>query len=57
MSHNSFFVYRIETKYIDASEKGDDRYTHSAKELLVDSVNANDEVGSCTCVVITMDPT
>ena len=55
-SSSFFIVYRIETKYIDAFDKGDERYTMSPKDLLVDAVNINDEIGSCTCVVITMDP-
>ena len=55
---NNVFNYsnRIETKYDEAMSKGDDRYMVSPKSLLVDAVNANTEVGSCTCVIVTMDP-
>ena len=34
---------------------GDDRYIYSPKELLVDAVKKNQEVGSCTCVIVTLD--
>ena len=34
---------------------GDDRYIYSPKELLVDAVKMNQEVGSCTCVILTLD--
>lgn len=34
---------------------GDDKYLYSPKELLVDSVKQNKEIGSCTCVVVTLD--
>ena len=35
--------------------KNDDRYRYSPKELLIDSVNENREIGSSTCVLATLD--
>ncbi len=35
--------------------KKDDRYMMNPRELLVDSVNENREVGSCTCVLTNLD--
>lgn len=32
-----------------------DIYMASPRNLLVDAVNRNDEVGSCTCVIVTLD--
>lgn len=34
---------------------GNDRYLYNPKELLVDAVKENQEVGSCTCVILTLD--
>jgi len=33
----------------------DDRYTASPKELMIDAVRKNDEIGSCTCCILTLD--
>ena len=41
----------IDTLY----ETGNDRYLYSPKELLVDAVAQNQEIGSCTCVIVTLD--
>jgi protein phosphatase PTC7 len=41
----------IDTLY----ETGNDRYLYSPKELLVDAVAQNQEIGSCTCCIITLD--
>ena len=34
---------------------GDERYQMSPKQLLVDAVKKNEEVGSCTCCLIVLD--
>ena len=34
---------------------GDERYLVSPKQLLVDAVKKNDEIGSCTCCLIVLD--
>ena len=34
---------------------GNDRYIYAPKELLVDAVKQNTEIGSCTCVIVTLD--
>ena len=36
-------------------ESGDDMYIVTPKELLVDSVGKNDEIGSCTCCIVNLD--
>ena len=35
-------------------ESGDDRYLFP-KNLLVEAVSHNDEIGSCTCCIVTLD--
>ena len=39
----------------DLAFKNDDRYKISPKDILIDAVNDNREVGSCTCVLATLD--
>ena len=39
----------------DLAFKNDDRYKVSPKDILVDAVNDNREIGSCTCVLATLD--
>jgi serine/threonine protein phosphatase PrpC len=34
---------------------GNVRYIYAPKELLVDAVKQNTEIGSCTCVIVTLD--
>jgi hypothetical protein len=34
---------------------GDERYTMSPKQLLVDAVKKNQEIGSCTCCLLVLD--
>ena len=36
-------------------EEGDDRYLASPKELLIDAVKANTEIGSCTICLVSLD--
>ena len=35
--------------------KNDDRYKYSPKELLIEAVSENREIGSSTCVLATLD--
>lgn len=39
----------------DLAFKDDDRYKISPKDILIDAVNDNREIGSCTCVLATLD--
>jgi len=50
---NNFLITlcRIEGLY----ETGSDIYNASPRNLLVDAVQKNDEIGSCTCVIVTLD--
>ena len=44
-------IYSIDKLY----ETEDDRYIASPKTLLVEAVHKNDEIGSCTCCIVTLD--
>jgi len=35
--------------------KNDDRFKMSPKDMLMEAVNDNREIGSCTCVLATLD--
>ena len=39
----------------DLAFKNDDRYKVSPKDMLIEAVNDNREIGSCTCVLATLD--
>ena len=39
----------------DLTFKNDDRYKVNPRELLIDAVSDNREIGSCTCVIATLD--
>jgi hypothetical protein len=39
----------------DLAFKNDDRYKVGAKDMLIDAVYDNHEIGSCTCVLATLD--
>ena len=39
----------------DLAFKNDDRYKVSPKDILIDAVYDNQEIGSCTCVLATLD--
>lgn len=39
----------------DLAFKNDDRYKVSSKDMLIDAVSDNREIGSCTCVLATLD--
>ena len=39
----------------DLAFKNDDRYKVSPKDILIDAVSDNREIGSCTCVLATLD--
>lgn len=45
------FPFRIDGLY----ETDNDMYNATPRNLLVDAVARNDEVGSCTCVIVTLD--
>jgi hypothetical protein len=49
--NSNFKFYRIEGLY----ETGSDIYNASPRNLLVDAVSRNDEIGSCTCCIVTLD--
>lgn len=39
----------------DLAFKNDDRYKVSPRDMLIEAVNDNREIGSCTCVLATLD--
>lgn len=39
----------------DIAFKNDDRYKINPREILIDAVSENREIGSCTCVLATLD--
>jgi serine/threonine protein phosphatase PrpC len=39
----------------DLTFKNDDRFKMSPKDMLMEAVNDNREIGSCTCVLATLD--
>ena len=45
------FHYSIDKLF----ETQDDRYIASPKSLMVDAVSRNDEIGSCTVCIVTLD--
>lgn len=53
VSHNRLMMN--EYSIADLIFKNDDRYRFSPKELLIDAVHDNREIGSSTCVIATLD--
>ena len=50
--HNRLIVaYSI----ADLTDKNDDRYKYNPRDMLIDAVNDNNETGSSTCVLATLD--
>ena len=47
-----FVLFRIDELF---TKGNDERYLVSPKALLVDAVRMNQEIGSCTCVVVVLD--
>jgi serine/threonine protein phosphatase PrpC len=45
----------IKYSIADLAFKNDDRYKISPKDMLIEAVNDNREIGSCTCVLATLD--
>jgi serine/threonine protein phosphatase PrpC len=50
-----FNVQIICCSIADLAFKNDDRYKVSPKDMLIEAVNDNREIGSCTCVLATLD--
>jgi serine/threonine protein phosphatase PrpC len=48
-------LYFQQDSIADLAFKNDDRYKLSPKDILIDAVYDNNEVGSCTCVLATLD--
>ena len=48
---NNCILIRIDDLY----NKNEERYIVSPKSLLSEAVRQNDEIGSCTCVIVTLD--
>lgn len=40
---------------VDLSFKNDDRFKVSPRDMLIEAVQSNHEIGSCTCVMATLD--